>query len=149
MSANQKSNHTHISRRKFIAGTAVAPLVATPAIAAPETEIQRLYRDWERIDGQWSAALEEGSHLANVADVNGESGLQAEAEFDALVTNPLCDDLWIKKRKIAAVPSKTMEDLARKILSGFDDDDADGSFIITGLMADARRVLASRKAVEI
>lgn len=103
MSASQNSNPTHVSRRKFIAGIAVAPLVAAPAVAAPETEVQRLYRDW--------LALTERYDVCDLAWLNGEA---TDVQFEAL-TDPILKRRDQIERKICTTDCASISDLLIKI----------------------------------
>lgn len=132
-----------MNRRQLITAAAVAPLAALPVVAEPETEVRRLYRGWEYANAKWNEAIKEGSRLTRIAKANGEDHLRVEAEFDKRVTNPQCAAQHDEKLKVVEAPSVTVEDFARKIIAGFDPDDAYGDFVITALLADATRVLAA------
>ena len=120
----------HTNRRTILGAIAATPLVAIPAAASNQYQMDEAVGDTRvlALFRQWEAAEE---RAANVQDEVADAATEVSCEIE---------------RQIAAEPSTCITDLAAKIMAVT----CDGDFGLSGkigdaVMAEVRQILAARR----
>lgn len=94
-----------MDRRSFITAAIATPLAGSVGAGAlaPETEVQRLYRDWEALTGKY-----------NAYDLSWLNGEIPDKQFEAL-SDPILSCRDQVERKICAAECEYVSDLLIKI----------------------------------
>lgn len=133
-----------MDRRSFLASaTAIPAATLAVSISAPESAVHHQFRDWKLKHQAWINAMKVGEAKFHLAKRAGLDAFDMDCQFEEAVLIPLLDIKTQAETRLALTPSESMEDLACKIIAGFQLDEAKGNPVITGLLTDAKRIMAS------
>ncbi len=130
------------NRRELILGGTAAALVPMRGVAAPVSEIQRLYAKWLAQKEAYTIAGKGSSKAFIAAKAAGLNPHKAETEYEAEFVDPLWDAMDKTELLIEAEPADTLIGLAIKIAVAFWIEGSFDTAAIASLQSDAVRALA-------